>query len=1170
MSRIVELINDEGEVLSPLTSADIVTCASGKTVEQMMSEEKTEMYTPTIECSHTMFKVGQGDTVDYSENVVNGAYESMVLKGKSMVNCIQESSSQDVVLPYEFEDGRYVTINDTKESGALGVELKGQTLVNLAKVRTYTTTTNIYQSTEDIAIKPSTKYYIYCNFTLTNLDAFSSDGMIFRVDTFNSSNVEKQVGVVSVVRNDISSTSATISQVFTTSNEGAFIRILPRNGYNTGSSNTLTVDNIMVLEYQEGMENWDIPYFEGMASCKMPSLHTVGKNLFDVKKAIPKVNLTIGENYLEYYRENGNAHARFDVPVSGFEIGKHYKYSANVEFLEVTEEFKFNNSLNGYVTQMNYYPTYNNNTGTSEGYITAKSTTITFGFHNSNINGAIKTRWSNIQIEEVESLTSPKTTYEPYKSSILSLPEEVVLRGLPNGVRDTFNTRTGVYTQNCIELIYDGETNSGANISISAAGTTENTNSFSLHLPSLGLDTAGGVCDCLKIVGLDDDEKGIVFGRGGAGNVFIKTDKTIATIAQLKEWLKNNNIRVVVRTTPIVTKINLPSALKSWNTTTHVYSEIPENTLYPTLSHSNPTYPVILKPSTKYSIVANSYSNGHTNSPINFNLGGATATTTVGNRVTAIATPSTLSNELLTMSGRGNKLSNVMVIEGEVVGDEPYFEGICDCKSPILSNVGKNLFDYSGHPITLDKLAYVDGKPEVWLDYIGIKTYVPVKENTTYTYSNDINVGIYYGLVFYDSNKNVLSNINYYGNHARIKTFTTPKGCKFIRFAMKTQQIPQWIQIEESSSATPYEPYKSNILSANGDEIKLTEDMFEQGGVSYPNTYPTTSTFDSIKYPSDHRIRIKDLHSIKPNTTHKIKIQNGDSYWIGLQGYNNDGVPINFDTSWGWYGGECVFTTPSNMTKFAIAIRKPDSSVITLSDFGKIEFELREVDKTIVLRSLPNGVCDTLNVETGEYVQRIGELVADGSNIGYKVNGIGVGEMDTFRFQLSDPSIKNVPEVKGNLICDQLPWRVIWSASVERTIGCYAANSENRIIVRMLKEKFDTLNVDGINRYLTNNPITFQYELAEPIVKTVDLSGYPFAYKNGHVILSSGSIEQSLTPTVEYALPINRTGQIEQNTKQVIRHDQMISSLESRLLSQLVDSRYKLSLLEFDYELSLF
>ena len=32
----------------------------------------------------------------------------------------------------------------------------------------------------------------------------------------------------------------------------------------------------------------------------------------------------------------------------------------------------------------------------------------------------------------------------------------------------------------------------------------------------------------------------------------------------------------------------------------------------------------------------------------------------------------------------------------------------------------------------------------------------------------------------------------------------------------------------------------------------------------------------------------------------------------------------------------------------------------------------------MVLHSLPNGVKDTLNLMTGEYVQRIGEIVLDG------------------------------------------------------------------------------------------------------------------------------------------------------------------------------------------------
>ena len=100
---------------SPITKASNVLFENGQTAQDILNDRQDAMISPVIENSSSMFKVGQGDNVDYSSNVVNGAYESMVLKGKTMVNCIQEPSSQDVVLPYEFEDGQYVTINDTKE-----------------------------------------------------------------------------------------------------------------------------------------------------------------------------------------------------------------------------------------------------------------------------------------------------------------------------------------------------------------------------------------------------------------------------------------------------------------------------------------------------------------------------------------------------------------------------------------------------------------------------------------------------------------------------------------------------------------------------------------------------------------------------------------------------------------------------------------------------------------------------------------------------------------------------------------------------------------------------------------------------------------------------------------------------------------------------------------------
>ncbi len=126
-------------------------------------------------------------------------------------------------------------------------------------------------------------------------------------------------------------------------------------------------------------------------------------------------------------------------------------------------------------------------------------------------------------------------------------------------------------------------------------------------------------------------------------------------------------------------------------------------------------------------------------------------------------------------------------------------------------------------------------------------------------------------------------------------------------------------------------------------------------------------------------------------------------------------------------------------------------------------------DKTIVLRSLPDGTCDALNVETGEYVQKIGER----------------------NYQDGD------------------------------------TNS-------------NTLVTDGTKTH---------YKLSSPITIKVDVQGFPHAYKNGHIQLSSGSTEPSLTPTVTYKVPVSRVGQIASNTKSNLRQTIKLDQLEHIQLS---------------------
>ena len=128
----------------------------------------------------------------------------------------------------------------------------------------------------------------------------------------------------------------------------------------------------------------------------------------------------------------------------------------------------------------------------------------------------------------------------------------------------------------------------------------------------------------------------------------------------------------------------------------------------------------------------------------------------------------------------------------------PYGQGSIEIK-----NANKNLFDISKYPFTKG-VAYQGGQLVWWNGYCGIQGYFPVKENTEYNFSNNLGKAIYFGLVFYDKDKNIISNID-----TGVRTFTTPKNCRYIRFAMDSATVPTWVQIEYGNTTTDYVAHQS-------------------------------------------------------------------------------------------------------------------------------------------------------------------------------------------------------------------------------------------------------------------------------------------------------------------------------------------------------------------------
>ena len=186
-------------------------------ITDIKNQYDKELYTPTIAVTNTsMVKTGQGDTLDYSASVEDGVVKSAILKGQTLVNSF--------ITSYYQHGGIWGVIFFKSE-----LMVKGKKYI--------------------IVLQHLPKN---CQWAMTNYDG--SVMLLNYTDQLRS-----------VFTSSLNGFEDTFALHI---NDGETIRSLEE----------LQKVKPMLIEYQEGMENWDIPYFEGMQSVKMPVLTTTGKN----------------------------------------------------------------------------------------------------------------------------------------------------------------------------------------------------------------------------------------------------------------------------------------------------------------------------------------------------------------------------------------------------------------------------------------------------------------------------------------------------------------------------------------------------------------------------------------------------------------------------------------------------------------------------------------------------------------------------------------------------------------------------------------------------------------------------------------------------------------------------------------------------------------------------
>ena len=324
---------------------------------------------------------------------------------------------------------------------------------------------------------------------------------------------------------------------------------------------------------------------------------------------------------------------------------------------------------------------------------------------------------------------------------------------------------------------------------------------------------------------------------------------------------------------------------------------------------------------------------------------------------------------------------------------------------------------------------------------------------------------------------------------------------------------------------------------------------------------------------TDHsNYKVTDYIRVKPNTPYvSINLGDGAYYTINKKPIKTTICKAgNFTTPNEAY--YVVLNMPITQDEDVVRFEEaPLSTTYEPHKSNTVTFSTDD-DKTIVLRSLPNGVCDTLNVETGKYVQRIGEVVFDGSNdeVMWFNTGWTNGECVACYWNVNAMGLPNKKVGTQNMVCDSFSTAmssIVNTGGIVTREGIWGEVSSSVMYISIKKTKLTELNVTGFRQWASQNPITVQYELETPIVTTIDIQGFPYAYTNGHVQLSSGSIEQSLTPTVEYSVITNRNGQIRSNQKMVERQQKELDHLQAMVLANMVETQYRQALMKLKSDL---
>lgn len=277
----------------------------------------------------------------------------------------------------------------------------------------------------------------------------------------------------------------------------------------------------------------------------IPILHLAQKHLGENITVSADVKIAI-DGYIRMYTLG-----KYETDISrDFNLKKDTWYR-----ISSTGSFKYNpNGNNGEQCNLSFYGTYD--TGRK---VTVKNVKISLGHNEEQI------EW----IPHFSEMGTGLNTLYDKKEILLNEP----LRGLPNGVKDTIEKVNGEWkiVRRCGEIIFDGSETWGRSANSDLKELTSHFSATNFKSSSSTI-----ICDkykCVNIPLVDCEEEAVKV----SGEFWVNINKSrlsTDTVAGFKEWLSQNNIRVIYKLENYIIEDISPVTLQCWKNGTISIDEV--------------------------------------------------------------------------------------------------------------------------------------------------------------------------------------------------------------------------------------------------------------------------------------------------------------------------------------------------------------------------------------------------------------------------------------------------------------------------------------------------------------------------------------------------------------------------------------------------------------------